>query len=106
MLTNFHLPESTMTRFCARLRRTRSAACGLRPRELSALPFFSYGDAMFLIPKVGAGAALWASALRVATADGAARRGRPQSPRQRVETPAFMPVGATGAVKAMTPETW
>ncbi|HUX72781.1 MAG TPA: tRNA guanosine(34) transglycosylase Tgt [Steroidobacteraceae bacterium] len=36
--------------------------------------------------------------------DGAARRGRLQFARGAVETPAFMPVGTYGTVKAMTPE--
>ncbi|MCP5143769.1 MAG: tRNA guanosine(34) transglycosylase Tgt [Gammaproteobacteria bacterium] len=36
--------------------------------------------------------------------DGAARTGRLQFPRGEVETPAFMPVGTYGTVKAMTPE--
>jgi len=36
--------------------------------------------------------------------DGAARRGRMDFPRGCVETPAFMPVGTYGTVKAMTPE--
>ena len=36
--------------------------------------------------------------------DGAARRGRLQFARGNVETPAFMPVGTYGTVKAMTPE--
>ncbi|MCK8515529.1 tRNA guanosine(34) transglycosylase Tgt [Methylonatrum kenyense] len=36
--------------------------------------------------------------------DGAARRGRLQFPRGNVETPAFMPVGTYGTVKALTPE--
>lgn len=36
--------------------------------------------------------------------DGAARRGRLHFPRGTVETPAFMPVGTYGTVKAMTPE--
>src|ERR1700749_3977392 len=35
--------------------------------------------------------------------DGAARRGRLRFGRGTVETPAFMPVGTYGAVKAMTP---
>lgn len=35
--------------------------------------------------------------------DGAARRGRLSFPRGTVETPAFMPVGTYGTVKAMTP---
>lgn len=38
------------------------------------------------------------------TRDGAARRGRMTFPRGVVETPAFMPVGTYGTVKAMTPE--
>jgi queuine tRNA-ribosyltransferase len=36
--------------------------------------------------------------------DGAARRGRLEFPRGTVQTPAFMPVGTYGTVKAMTPE--
>jgi len=36
--------------------------------------------------------------------DGAARRGRITTARGTVETPAFMPVGTQGAVKAVTPE--
>ncbi len=36
--------------------------------------------------------------------DGLARRGRLTFPRGTVETPAFMPVGTYGSVKAMTPE--
>jgi len=36
--------------------------------------------------------------------DGLARRGQLQFPRGVVETPAFMPVGTYGTVKAMTPE--
>jgi len=37
--------------------------------------------------------------------DGSARRGRLHFPRGTVETPAFMPVGTYGTVKAMLPET-
>jgi queuine tRNA-ribosyltransferase len=36
--------------------------------------------------------------------DGAARRGRMTTPHGTVETPAFMPVGTQGAVKAVTPD--
>ncbi len=35
--------------------------------------------------------------------DGVARRGRLRFPRGTVETPAFMPVGTYGTVKAMLP---
>jgi len=40
----------------------------------------------------------------VSHTDGAARRGRLEFARGTVETPAFMPVGTYGTVKAMTPE--
>lgn len=40
----------------------------------------------------------------VSSTDGKARRGELAFPRGRVQTPAFMPVGTYGTVKAMTPE--
>jgi len=40
----------------------------------------------------------------LSNSDGAARRGRLSFERGTVETPAFMPVGTYGTVKAMTPE--
>jgi queuine tRNA-ribosyltransferase len=40
----------------------------------------------------------------VLSRDGAARRGRITFGRGTIETPAFMPVGTYGSVKAMTPE--
>ena len=43
-------------------------------------------------------------AFQLIGSDGAARRGRLQFPRGRVETPLFMPVGTYATVKAMTPE--
>jgi queuine tRNA-ribosyltransferase len=41
---------------------------------------------------------------RVATRDGAARTGVISTPRGNIRTPAFMPVGTAGTVKAMLPE--
>jgi queuine tRNA-ribosyltransferase len=41
---------------------------------------------------------------RLSARDGAARRGQLSLPRGTIETPAFMPVGTYGTVKAMTPE--
>ena len=40
----------------------------------------------------------------ISTTDGAARRGQIEFARGMIETPAFMPVGTYGTVKAMTPE--
>ena len=50
------------------------------------------------------GAALGPMRFDLLAQDGAARRGRLAFPRGTVETPAFMPVGTYGTVKAMTPE--
>ena len=36
--------------------------------------------------------------------DGAAREGRITTPRGEIRTPAFMPVGTAGTVKAMLPD--
>jgi S-adenosylmethionine:tRNA ribosyltransferase-isomerase len=57
MVTNFHLPESTLLMLCAAfagteaMRRTYSHAVEARYR------FFSYGDAMFITPARGVRAA-------------------------------------------------
>src|SRR5580704_9594429 len=50
------------------------------------------------------GGALGPMQFELLARDGAARRGRLEFPRGTVETPAFMPVGTYGTVKAMTPE--
>jgi queuine tRNA-ribosyltransferase len=50
------------------------------------------------------GAALGPMRFELSARDGAARRGRLEFPRGTVQTPAFMPVGTYGTVKAMTPE--
>ncbi len=49
-------------------------------------------------------AALGPMRFELSAQDGAARRGRLEFPRGAVQTPAFMPVGTYGTVKAMTPE--
>lgn len=46
----------------------------------------------------------WRMEFELMAHDGAARRGRLQFARGVVDTPAFMPVGTYGTVKAMTPE--
>jgi queuine tRNA-ribosyltransferase len=53
---------------------------------------------------VSAGAAAAAMRFELSRRDGAARRGRLDFARGSVDTPAFMPVGTYGTVKAMTPE--
>ena len=45
-----------------------------------------------------------AFAFEILARDGAARRGRLETPHGTIETPAFMPVGTLGAVKGLTPD--
>ncbi len=45
-----------------------------------------------------------ATTFTLSATDGPARRGRIDTPRGEIETPAFMPVGTVGTVKAMYPE--
>ena len=52
----------------------------------------------------GAGGAAAAPRFELLSQDGAARLGRLTLPHGSVDTPAFMPVGTYGTVKAMTPE--
>ncbi len=61
--------------------------------------FFSYGDATFAgARRHGAGNSI------SSRTDGKARRGRIHTAHGVVNTPAFMPVGTAGTVKAMLPE--
>ena len=101
LVTNFHLPESTLLMLVAAFagRETVLAAYAHAVRE--RYRFFSYGDAMWLTGR-DPGCAL--DVLRTAAHRGQARRGRLTLDRGVIETPAFMPVGTYGTVKAMTPE--
>src|SRR6185312_11954980 len=67
---------------------------GLSPRDPRALP-------LFLLRRRDADRDMRFS---VTHRDGAARRGELELAHGRVETPAFMPVGTYGSVKAMSPE--
>ena len=49
LLTNFHLPRSTLLMMISALRRTRTGSRRLRRGDRSpAIGFFSYGDAMLI----------------------------------------------------------
>ena len=105
MLTNFHLPESTLLMLCSAFVGREALLAAYAHAVQARYRFFSYGDAMFLTPSPsGAGAAMNPMRFELLAQDGAARRGRLIFARGTVETPAFMPVGTYGTVKAMTPE--
>lgn len=57
MITNFHLPESTLLMLCSAFAGTDALRSAYAHAVASRYRFFSYGDAMFLTPAAGALAA-------------------------------------------------
>ncbi|MDE1922510.1 MAG: S-adenosylmethionine:tRNA ribosyltransferase-isomerase, partial [Gammaproteobacteria bacterium] len=54
MVTNFHLPESTLVMLCAAFAGKEALLDAYRHAVRCKYRFFSYGDAMFLTPRDGA----------------------------------------------------
>src|SRR5206468_981716 len=80
-----------------RLQRGGADEGGLRPRHRERLPL------LFLRRRLPAGARrLSAFPFLINAVDGAARTGVLRTPRGEIRTPAFMPVGTAGTVKALT----
>ena len=99
MITNFHLPESTLIMLVSAFAGYEETMAAYAAAVQKEYRFFSYGDAMFVTKKEAAEVGV----LSYAT-DGLARRGAIAFDRGTVQTPAFMPVGTYGTVKGMTPE--
>ena len=57
MLTNFHLPESSLLMLVAAFAGTQNVLAAYRHAVGQSYRFFSYGDAMFVTPQAGARAA-------------------------------------------------
>ena len=107
LLTNFHLPQSTLLMLVAAFAGREAVLAAYAHAVAERYRFFSYGDAMLVFPMAaGRCMSVGAAALRfeLLARDGAARVGRLHLPRGIVDTPVFMPVGTYGTVKAMTPE--
>ena len=96
LLTNFHLPGSSLMMLVGAFAGSDALMAAYRHAIDQEYRFYSYGDAMFCT-----GASM---AFELLATDGNARRGLLRLPRGDVRTPAFMPVGTYGTVKAMTPE--
>jgi hypothetical protein len=100
LMTNFHLPRSTLFMLVSGLCRARDDAGGLRPCDRRGLPL------LFLRRRLPALAAAEMTGLcfrdRRHRRRGAHRRVL-TTPRGDIRTPAFMPVGTAGTVKAMYP---
>jgi S-adenosylmethionine:tRNA ribosyltransferase-isomerase len=54
MVTNFHLPESTLMMLCAAFVGTGRLLAAYAHAVAARYRFFSYGDAMFLTPAASA----------------------------------------------------
>ena len=119
LLTNFHLPRSTLLMLVAAFAGLDFVLSAYRHAVEHRYRFFSYGDAM-LIDRAGlsshrvppcapdrssplGGLPGKAMQFELLAADGEARAGRLTLAHGAVETPAFMPVGTYGAVKAVGP---
>ena len=96
LLTNFHLPRSTLFMLVAAFVGPRADPGRLRPRRAERFRFFSYGDACLLDRGRRHDFGFELLATR--------RRGPPRPPRPppaaRSRRPAFMPVGTAATVKA------
>jgi S-adenosylmethionine:tRNA ribosyltransferase-isomerase len=77
MVTNFHLPESTLLMLCSAFVGREALLAAYAHAVAARYRFFSYGDAMFLTPRSAAAAtAMTRMRFDLLRADGAARRGR------------------------------
>ena len=97
LLTNFHLPKSTLLMLVCGVRRHGAHPQGLCACDRRALP-------LLLLRRRDADRRNGHEVHACTHRDGAARRGALELAHGRVDTPAFMPVGTYGTVKAMSPE--
>ena len=105
MITNFHLPKSTLfmlvSAFCGLDVMQAAYQHAIRTRDTGFIPMGTAACCFGRQPMTVSSQFSFAVTAR----DGAARTGIIQTPRGEIRTPAFMPVGTAGTVKAMLPGT-
>ena len=99
LLTNFHLPRSTLFMLVAAFSGLETMQAAYQHAIASGYRFYSYGDACLLAPGNHDGTLTF----DIHAKDGEARTGTLSLPRGAIRTPAFMPVGTAATVKAMYP---
>ena len=99
LLTNFHLPRSTLLMLVSAFAGREAVLTAYREAVEERYRFFSYGDAMFIARRSG-GLSFRFEVLHRDAGTGA-RTGRMHTAHGTVETPVFMPVGTQGTVKAV-----
>ena len=99
-MTNFHLPRSTLFMLVAAFAGLETMQRAYAHAIAAGYRFYSYGDASLLYSGATMTDALRLR-LRGRKTDGAARPGELATPRGDIRTPAFMPVGTAGTVKAV-----
>ena len=96
MITNFHLPESSLIMLVSAFAGRETILKSYRHAVDNGYRFYSYGDSMF-IDKVEF------VKFKLIKSDKSARLGELQFRKGLIQTPVFMPVGTYGSVKTMTP---
>ena len=96
MLTNFHLPRSTLFMLV-------SAFCGLETMQRAYAHAIAAGVSFLFLRRCMLAVPMTAPfSFHLIATDGAARRGEISTPRGTIATPAFMPVGTQATVKGVT----
>lgn len=98
LMTNFHLPKSTLFMLVSAFSGRQTMRQAYERAIATGYRFYSYGDASLL----WRAEPLSAFPFTISATDGAARTGVLSTPRGDIRTPAFMPVGTAGTVKALT----
>ena len=102
LMTNFHLPRSTLFMLVSAFAGLDTMQAAYAHAIAARLPLLFLWRCIAAVP---GGRAVTCICLRPSSQPTAsARRGRIDTPRGEIDTPAFMPVGTAGTVKAMYPE--